>query len=252
MQQPERWFWLLSTLATVVLLARLWNFGLLPTYRFFASYLLFDVIRSAFVFSSTTIYAWMWVTTEPLLWLLYIVVVLELYSLVFKNYPGIATMGRWAVMGTLSLSFIVALLTLLVDVRASQEYPILQGIFVIDRVVCTSLMLFLILINVFLLSFPVTLTRNVVSYCIGYFVYFAGKMASLFFQNLHGTQVIRIVSTIVLLISVGCLAYWVLFLSRRGEQLAVRLGARAKPEDEERILVTLNTINNTLLRTARK
>src|SRR5260370_15907560 len=48
---------------------------------------LFDRPRNA--------YAWAWVVSEPILWVFYILLVLDLYSLVLQNYKGLQTVGRW-------------------------------------------------------------------------------------------------------------------------------------------------------------
>jgi hypothetical protein len=42
----------------------------------------------------TQIYYEIWLWTEPVLWLSYILVVYELYSLVLKQYRGIYSVGR--------------------------------------------------------------------------------------------------------------------------------------------------------------
>src|SRR5438046_318870 len=53
-------------------------------------------------------YAWTWVRTEPLIWLFYILIVLELYSRVLQNYRGLQTVGRWVFFIALSLAILIS------------------------------------------------------------------------------------------------------------------------------------------------
>src|SRR5947208_3555123 len=71
-------------------------------YRLLFAFLCFQVIRSFALLAINwwwhvrphNAYAWTWVATEPLVWFFYILVVLELYSLVLQNYKGLQTVGR--------------------------------------------------------------------------------------------------------------------------------------------------------------
>src|SRR5208283_3769325 len=82
-----------------VLYLRLRQQGLHRIYRVFAAYLLFRTGRTlalatlppiwygahrvSYVRLGNNVYAWGWVLTEPVAWVLQVLVVLELYSLIF-------------------------------------------------------------------------------------------------------------------------------------------------------------------------
>src|ERR1051325_6219135 len=75
---------------------RLYCQSLHRRYRILFSFLCFYVIRSLTLLAiglwwqprPRNAYAWAYVCTEPLIWLFYILIVLELYSLVMQNYRG--------------------------------------------------------------------------------------------------------------------------------------------------------------------
>src|ERR1700736_4646091 len=88
----ERSLWLSNIILCGVLAARFFQLKLARTYRFFVAYLLFNTIRGLLSWSfslESAAYIKIWVMTQPLIWILYILVVLELFSLVFKEYRGI-------------------------------------------------------------------------------------------------------------------------------------------------------------------
>jgi hypothetical protein len=215
--------------------------------------LLFGVIGSLGIFFSRAIYFKIWTVTTPIFWLLYIVIVLELYSLILKDYSGIATFGRWAVMGSLALAIVISVLTLGLDLNhLSKNFPILQYYFVIERGIATSLMVFLLLITAFFIWFPVSMNRNIAVYCLGYFVYFCSKTMMLLFRNVWSLDKIRLVSTVVLGVSCACYLFWIVFLTKAGEKRSVVLGYHWPAGDAQRLLGQLDAINMTLLRSARK
>src|ERR1700676_5139032 len=95
--QLQRIFWTLNVLASALVVWRLYWTNLHRIYRFFFLSLLLTLLRSVvpLPFGPRLLaYYRIWVSTEPILWLSYILVVFELYSLVLKHYRGIYTVGR--------------------------------------------------------------------------------------------------------------------------------------------------------------
>src|ERR1044072_2153677 len=91
--------------------------------RFFLlfSFLCFHVVRSLFLLTTPwwfarprNAYGWAWVYPEPMLWIFYILVSLDVYSLVLHKYKGLQTVGRWV--------FIIAI-TLAVGISAASLIP---------------------------------------------------------------------------------------------------------------------------------
>ncbi|HEY1204888.1 MAG: hypothetical protein ABSH46_06860 [Bryobacteraceae bacterium] len=264
----EYLFWL-TIAGYLVLYVRLRQQGLHRTYRVFAAYLLFRAARAVALAIlplawhglhnhpyrrfSNNVYAWGWTLTEPLVWILHVLVVLELYSLVLQNYKGIASMGRWALLAGLTLAVLLSSVTLPGELsHSAQQYKILRCYFVVSRGLDASLVIFLLFIAAFLAWFPVPLNRNVVLYSMVYAVYFiAGALAELA-SNLRGTAAWNVVNLALVGMDLLCIGLWIVFLNRAGEAKTVVVRHAWTPQHEELLVEQLAAINTSLMRSARR
>jgi hypothetical protein len=253
---PQRALWLFLYLANIVLVGCLWHSGLYRVYRFFFLYSALRVVQRAVLFPfepNTNTYALIYLFSEPLFWLLYVLIVLELYGLVLRRHPGIATLGRWAITGGLFLSLLISVLTLFPDLsNPVQKFPVLLYFGVLQRAIMSALLVFLLLISGVLVWYPVPLTRNALVYCIGYAVYFLSTSLGALVRNVSGPTVTRTVNTIQLGIWSACVLIWILFLNRSGEAKTVVIGHLWQPSEAERLVGQLEAINSNILRTLRK
>jgi hypothetical protein len=251
-----RLLWSGAILAHFVLAVRLWQTGLARVYRGFFWYLGFRVARALVLQAlpyQYSAYGYFWAATEPLLWFFYILIVLEVYSLVLQKYKGIAKLGRWAVVVSLLASLAISALTLGTDLlKGAEQYPLLRIFFIIERGVVTSLLLFILFITAFLVWYPVPLARNTVVHCLVFAIYFLSTTMAILVRNLFGTEVINSVNLALSAISVVCLLLWTFLLNQRGENAQVSVRQKWAPEDEAQIMEQLTAINATLLRIARK
>ncbi len=265
----ETYLWWAATAGYLVLLLRIYRLGLHRTYRFFAGYLAFRVFRALAltllppvvqrllsrpdVRFETDAYGWIWLVTQPMLWMAYILVVLELYSLVFQNYKGIASLSRWVLMAGLVLAIGISSLTLFTDLsNPGEQFPILLKFLVIDRGIVSSLVIFLLFITVFLTWYPVPLNRNVVVHCIVYALYFLSNAMLVFIRNVTGHEVTPVANIISSSIAIGCLLVWLKCLNLEGEEKTVALRQQWVEGENEVLVDQLSAINATLLRAARK
>jgi hypothetical protein len=270
LERLAQYIWWLSIAGYLVLFIRLRREGLQRTYRFFSVYVVFSVVSALVLVLAVplarllsgnsserfanNVYGWVWMFTEPVLWLLYILIVLEMYGLVLQKYPGIASLGRWAIFVGLGIALTVTALTLSADFSNSSEKFSYWGrlVLVADRGIASSLVLFLLLITAFLSMYPVPLSRNVVVYSIVYAVYFLSTSMVFLVRNVEGGGVRDIVNVISQTVSVLCVTVWIRYLNRAGEAQTVILQHLWRPEQEQHLIEQLDAINATLLRTARK
>lgn len=265
----ERTLWWLEVAGYLVLYVCLLRERLCGVYRFFSAFLAFSLLRAVALMAAPTVgrvlgeapkpdfsssaYFWTWFVTEPVQWVLYILVVLELYGLVLQNYKGIASLGRWAIFTGLAISLVIASLTLPVDFsNAGERFPVLRYMHIMERGVVSSLALFLILMGGFLASFPVSLSRNIIVYSIGYAVYFLSLAATVLVRNVGGVDYVGAANIADSGLTVACLIAWILFLNRRGESRPVTLRQHWEPAREQYLIEQLAAINSTLLRAPRK
>jgi hypothetical protein len=241
----------LQTGALIVLLFRMWKAGLQRVYVYFFSYLLLVLFESAvlaLVGYGTVAYGYVWMATEVLSLCFYTLIVLECYDSVLRNLGGIATISRRYIKITLGIAVIAALLLLGLE---RTPRTVFQYFYTLDRTIISSLVMFVLLINIFLVYYPIPLNRNVIVYSVGYAVYFLTKAAALFARNVSD-ELQRQISAVLIAVSTACLIFWAFTLNRRGETKTVVIGHKWRAEDEERLLSQLKEINASLGRAARK
>ncbi len=223
-----------------------WN-GLYKTYGFFFSYLVLEFLQAlipVLVPLESRLYRDLFVISQGLIVAFYALVVLELYSVILRNLQGIASVARRYIKITLVLAIVVSLLPL----RIEKTPNTLTGyLFIFERPILSSLVVFVLLISAFLVYYPVPLGRNVIVYLTGYAVYFVTIVTMVFINNL-GYFWNRQKGNVDMGISVACLTFWLLALNRKGEDKRVVVGHHWNPGDEQRLLAQLEEINASLLR----
>jgi hypothetical protein len=233
------------------LIVRLWSADLYRIYPYFFGYLLAELLRtliaSVIPFQGHA-YRYFWVASEAIIACCYTLIVFELYRVVLRELPGIATISRRYITVTLAVATVGSLLLLRLE-ETPRNY--VSTFLVIERAIVFSLVIFILLVSVFLAYYPIPLNRNVVIYSIGYAVHFLTKATALFVRTL-GHYVSPQISTVLLVVSSACLLFWVLTLNRRGEMRTVVIGHKWKREDEVRLLSKLKAINASLVEAGKK
>jgi hypothetical protein len=227
-----------------------WN-GLYKIYPFFFGYLLLDLLQAlipVFVSLSSPIYRDSYVASQALIICSYAFVILELYSAILGDLEGIAGVARRYIKVTLAFALLLSLLPLAVEKTPN---TVTGYLFIFERPILSSLIVFVMLIGGFLVYYPVPLGRNVIVYLTGYAVYCLTVATTAFINNL-GYFWNRFKGTVDMSVSVLCILFWLLALSRQGENKQVVVGHHWKPDDEQRLLAQLEAINASLLRSGRK
>lgn len=254
LDQFERLLWLVGISLTFLLIIRLILSELYRTYTWFFGFLWVGVVQSAVAFPldpNSNAYAWVYLISQPITWFFYILVVLELYSLILRNHPGIVSLGRWTLSASFGVSIFLSVLALWPDLSQPAKFPVLIYYSVVERGLISSLLVFLLLVAAFLVWYPVPLTRNLVLHANIFAVYFLASTLALYVRNLTGVDLTATVSVALIGIANFCLLIWLVFLNRAGEERMVVLRPHWQPKDEERLLQQMDALNSTLLR-ARK
>jgi len=242
---------ILEIAALLILCVRMWMAGLHRVYVNFFRYLVLEFLQALIpllVPLKSHLYRDLFVVSDGLIVAFEALVVLELYSVILRNLQGIASVARRYIKITLALAIFVALLPLTIEKTPNT----LTGyLFIFERPILSSLIVFVLLICGFLVYYPVPLGRNVIVYLAGYAVYFPMIAAMAFLQNL-GYFWNRQKSNVDMGVTLACLVFWLLALSRQGENKRVVVGHQWKPGDEQRLLAQLEAINASLLRSGRK
>jgi hypothetical protein len=246
--------WLFTILANAVTALRLYQLDLNRSYRFFFVYLVFQTFRSLSLLpfgSNPRVYSNIYFATVFPLWILYTLVVLELYSLILKDYTGIYSLGQRTLYIAIFLSVCVSMLSLL-PAWGNEGFSRVFWMTTVERGVVFSLLVFLLIILLFLSRYPVPLSRNVIIHSIVYTIFFAADSLITLVRNLVGPSlsIIKMLNICVLGVSAVCYLIWIFFLTRHGEATVMVLRQNWDPVQEQRLLSQLSTINSVLRRTA--
>lgn len=256
MPEIEQIAWWFNVGLTLTLLARLLQSRLHKTYSWFLIQLLFQSAQNLVMLPltpTTNLYAWIYLFSQPVSWILYVLVVLELYSLALHNHPGLATLGRWVMASAMVVALAISAFTLAADLSGPPgRFPVLVYYGIAERGVTFSLVLFLVIILAFLVWTPVPVRRNVVLHAALYTTYFLASTAALFVRNLLGYEWVAAVSIAQLSVNNLCLLLWILFLSPKGEQTPVVVRRLWRQTEEDQITRQIDAINAFLLRSAGK
>lgn len=248
-----RWITLIAVGLAVV---RLFSAGLHRRYRFFFAFLVFLICRSGLLMAFDVRSAWyfkIWFVTEPVSWIFYAAVLLELYSLVLQSHKGLYTVGRWALYGALAIALLLALFSLAAPTRGAFDQSRLIGLMLVaGRGVLLSMVLFLVLILAFLSRYPVTLGRNVIIHTIVYSAFFLSCTLAFLIRTILGFQVAQPVNLALSGIGAACAVAWAVLLGPEGERRPVRLHMVWNRSREQTLVNQLDSINAALLRVARK
>jgi hypothetical protein len=235
---------------------KLFRSGLYRPYRFFFLYLVslvpYDICLLVLDVKSG-LYQKFWTVTAPLFWLLYILVVFELCGLILEKHKGLYTLGRWAMYLGLAVAVTLSVLSLLPRITPAtpQRSRIMGYILATERGVDFSLAIFILLILFFLSRYPVPISRNVAVHSVVFSLFFLSNTLGLLLRSVFGLHVSAEINLFLMGVSSACVVAWLVLLSAKGEK--VRVSTRHfGPRDEERILLQLDSLNDTLLKASHK
>lgn len=244
----------LSLCGSLLTAVKLYRTGLSCRYRIFFYYFIFRVLNGIWPLCldrRSEMYLRLWVISEPLIWMFYVGVVLELYKLVLERHKGLYTLGRWALYFGMALSVGLSVLSLLLRIKPAQRSRILPYILPADRGVTLSLAIFLLLMLFLLSRYPVPLSRNVILHATLYTVFFLSNTLGNILSGVFRVGLYDSISTGLMVVSCACVYSWLFFLSPNGEEVRMNI-VHFGPEHEERLLYQLDSLNTTLLRASRK
>jgi hypothetical protein len=254
---------IVSVVGSAAMAVRLFQTGLYRRYPIFFSYFVFRVPQGIWplvVNIRSVSYLKLWVLTEPVSWAFYILMVFELSRLVLREYKGLYTVFRAAMIGSVLLSVTLAGLSLVprINPRVAQTMTgksifvrCFQPFLTTERWLDLSLGVFILLILFVLSRYPIVLSRNVRIHSVVYAIYFLANTLAFLLKRFLGVQLQTEVNILLMLVSTGAMAAWLLLLSPAGE--AIKATPKKVDAEHERLLLTqLDSLNTTLLRVSKR
>ncbi|MBZ5620389.1 MAG: hypothetical protein LAQ69_16940 [Acidobacteriia bacterium] len=247
------WVFLLGSL---LIAGKLYKSGLYLRYRVFFAYFIFRVPVAAYTLLTDVKshgYFYFWVVTQPLIWIFYAWVVLELCRLVLERHKGLYSLGKWAMYLGMAVSVTLSVLSLLprINPTTTQRSRAIFYVMAADRGVTFSLAILVLLMLLMISRYPVRLSRNVVLHASLYTIFFLSNTLGVLLQSVFGLRHYTAIDTGLLCVSVICVLAWLFFLTPEGEEVRVNI-PHFDPKQEERILYHLDTLNATMLKVSRK
>jgi hypothetical protein len=130
------------------------------------------------------------------------------------------------------------------------RYPEIHRFLTFERSMNFLTLLFLLIVSALLLWFPIRVRRNIVVYISGFVLFSASRSFGLLLSNLR-PQDARLISTILLGLTLLCLLIWIAGIQPEGELVTDTPGFRRNPETMQRLSDQLDSINAALTRFVR-
>ena len=179
-------------------------------------------------------------------------VVQDLYRITFLEHPAVASFARRVVLLALAFAAAIALSGIRLDFTILPgQFPAIHRFATFERSMNFVILLFLLLISALLLWFPIRVRRNIVIYISGFLLFSASRSCALLLSNLLPQRDTRLVSTVLLALTLTCLVIWIAGLQPEGELITATLGYRRNAETMQRLSHQLDSINAALTRFAR-
>jgi hypothetical protein len=257
---------------SVILIARLLSLGLHRVYRYFSFFLLADISGTLLWVADRRLegtpiyvdYRILWLGDLAAIWIFTFLTVYALLDAILAQLPGILKLSH----RVLNLSFLVALGvalgTALPEYRAAimtEALPdrlghLIAGAIVLDRVVATVALVTLLVITIFLIWFPVNMSRNLLTFFSGFVVYFSLRAClnlAVSLRSNGAADFVRFTNLLSAAIVSAIFAGWAIFLSKAGETVPAKVRLAPWRKNEQDLLVAqLHAMNASLLRAARR
>jgi hypothetical protein len=254
MSGTEQALFYLNFAAEIVLLWRLIHGKIYRTYGSLFGYWMAQTLGNVALLSArigSYRYLYTYWALQTLTIFMAVFVVQDLYRITFLEYPAVVSFARRSVMAALTIAAVVALSGLTLDSTILPgEALSVHHFATFERSMNFVILLFLLLISILLLWFPIRVRRNIVVYISGFVLFSASRSFGLLLYNLR-PQDARLTSTILLGLTLVCLLIWIVGIQPEGESVTATPGYRSDPKTMQRLSHQLDSINAALSRFVR-
>ncbi len=255
MSGTERILFYLNFFAELLLLWRFVHCQLHRTYRSLFWYWVVQAFAAVVLMSVPMLthrYMYTYYGTQTIVLFMAVFVVQDLYRIALLEYPAVVSLERRIMIGAMAVSAIVALAGIPLDFTILPgHYPAIQRFFTFERIMNFVILMLLLLISGFLLWFPIKVRRNIVVYIFGFVLFHAFRSFGVLLTNLEPQEDTRLISTVLLGLTLLCLLIWIVGIRPEGERATATPGYRRDPEAMQRLNRQLDAINATLARFVR-
>ena len=254
MSVAERVLFYLNFIEQLVLLYRLLHYRLHRLYLSLFLYWLLQALPSVALMAIPIYsrqYAYVYWGAQTLNVLMAVFVVQDLYRIALFEHPAVASFARRTVLAAMAIAAAIALSGIRLDfTMLPGQYPDVHRFLTFERSMNFLTLLFLLIVSALLLWFPIRVRRNIMVYISGFVLFSASRSFGLLLYNLR-PQDGRLISTILLGLTLLCLLIWIAGIQPEGELVTATPGYRSNPEAMLRLSRQLDSINAALTRFVR-
>lgn len=192
--------------------------GLWSSYRYFLMGILLEGFASGLSLATMRVKGaqkLIYLTAQPVLCFLYVLMVIEVFRKVFIRFPGIARFAQRFIVASMLVAFIFALATAGGDVHKGATT--VQYYSAATRTITTALCAYLLFIAAFLVWMPVPLPLNSIRHGFLMFFYFIATTAVHYEVNIGNLTMIKMVNLLLYVITLIALLSWAWLLQPSGE-----------------------------------
>ncbi|HEY3825064.1 MAG TPA: hypothetical protein VGL82_10930 [Bryobacteraceae bacterium] len=201
----------------------------------------------------SALYFWTYIILEPVECIFSIFAVRELFNLTFNDYPGIRTVGRWAMYATVALALGISLLItgfFWSGAASGRAHSHLFYFEVSQRSIVFTLSLVIAAILLVLSKYPLQLGKDMVISCACFGFLFLSDAARLLIDSLAPKLYNVYVDWTEAAAVAACLLTWAALLKPETEKVPARVKFTAP--NEEHLLQQLSSLNQLLAKAARR
>jgi hypothetical protein len=252
--QPPDYRLISQAAAAAFAAARLLHFRLRSRYPILFSYLIVStIIYSLFSVLSVKSHAYYWtyIVSQPVSWCVAALAVREMFALIFRDYPGLQTAGRWSFYGALAVSVAVSIvLSGTLHATSAPHSPQLVYMLQLDRSIGFTLAVTITILMLSLSRYPLHLDRNTYVASGFFSAIFLADGAVKLIDSISKDLYFRYADYAEVTFAAVCLASWGLMLRPAGRTAPARAVAN-KPREAE-LLQQLESLNKILTRSSQR
>lgn len=188
------------------------------SYRYFLMGILLEGLGSGIGFATVQVKGsqkFIYLIAQPVLCLLYVLMVIEVFRKVFIRFPGIARFAQRFIVASMVVAFIFAIATAGGDVHKGASA--VQMYTAAVRTITTAVCVYLLFIAAFLVWLPVPLPVNSIRHSLLMFFYFIATTAVHYELNIGNLPLIKMVNLLLYVITLIALLTWAWLLRPSGE-----------------------------------
>jgi hypothetical protein len=250
----RNWLVYLKLAATALLIASILWTKLFKAHPFFLAYLLADGVQSVLriVYGDNPGYDQLiYMAGNSVNLILITFTIREVSRVAFEGYSGLAEFSKRASGYLGAASALAALSFAALDPSLSYtKGHLLQHFYTLERIVYSTLLIYLLVVSVFMAWFPVRIRRTMAIFIGGFVAFFVSQCAVLLLVN-RTNRTAPWLTLVMLTVSLLCAAIWIAAFRLEGQDAIAVTGIRWNPAALVKLTRQLEHINASLKRFVR-